>query len=119
MTPNDIMQGLQAKNRELTSKNAELSSLVDAAAEAERVYHIAYAKRIIELKAEGHPVTLIPTLAKGDPAVSDLRFKQAVADGVLDACRQRIKDVREAIGTYRSLLRWLREEMTLTPSQEA
>ena len=45
-------------------------------AEAERAYKIANAKKIIELKTQGYPATLILELAKGDVGVADLRYKR-------------------------------------------
>ena len=119
MNPEQIMRVLQDKNRELSTKNDELVTLVNAAADAEREYNIAYATEVLKLRIDSHPVTIIPALAKGDPKVADLRFKSAVAEGVLDACRQRIKDIREAIGTARSLLTWMRAELSLTLNQES
>ena len=119
MNPQQIMDGLSAKNRELTMKNDELIRLTEESAEKKRDYLIAMTTQIYKLKREGQSVTLIRDLVKGDKIVADLQYKWDVADGVLLACRERIKDLREQIGTYRSLLTWLREELKLTPNQES
>ena len=118
MTPNEIMKELTAKNHELTAKNTELLRLTDVAASAKRDFLIAFAQGITRLKIEGSSVTLIRDLAKGEKIIAELQYKSDVADGVLFACRERIKDIREQIGTYRSLLTWEREEKRLTPYQE-
>ena len=111
MNPQSIMDGLQEKNRQLTMKNDELSELYITQAEAERQYNIAYAKKVIKLRMDGEPVTLTKELAKGDGVIADLFYKMRIAEGVLNACREKIKDIRSAIDTYRSLLSWLKAEL--------
>jgi hypothetical protein len=110
MTPQEIMDGLQAKNRLLTQKNEEYLKLSEKKAQCERDYSKAYANAIAKRKIEGDPTTIVKELAKGD--VSDQAFDLAIADGVMKACLESIKDIREAIGSYRSLLTWLRAELT-------
>lgn len=48
-------------------------------AEAEYEYKCAEAKEILRLRAEGMSVTLIPTLAKGEENVANLRLNRDVA----------------------------------------
>ena len=111
MTPQAIMDGLQKKNQLLTQKNDEYKDLTEKYANAKREYAIALAKELFRLKIDGQSVTLITELARGDKTVADLRYKKDVAEGVMKACMESIKDIREAIGTYRSLLTWMREEL--------
>ena len=118
MTPQGVMDGLQAKNRELSSKNDELIRLSEDAAQKKRDYLVAMTSKITELRIGGESITLIRDLVKGDKYVAELQYKWDIAEGVLMACRERIKDLRESIGTYRSILTWLRTELELTPSQE-
>ena len=118
MTPDEVMNGLQEKNRLLTSKNDELIQLLDAAATARETYNIAMASKVTELRISGESIGIIKELVKGDKVVAQLQYKWDIADGVVLACRERIKDIREQIGSYRSILTWLREEKRLTPTQE-
>ena len=111
MNPQGIMDGLQEKNRQLTMKNDELAELYKSLAEAEREYNVAYAKKVTILRIDGEPVTLAKDLAKGDKVIADLFYKMRIAEGVLNACREKIKDIRSAIDTYRSLLSWLKAEL--------
>jgi hypothetical protein len=111
MTPSEIIKGLQQKNIELTTKNDELIRLTEDAASKKRDYLIANAQKITVLKLAGSSITLIRDLVKGDKAVADLQYKWDIAEGVLMACRERIKDLRESIGTYRSILTWMRAEL--------
>ena len=111
MNPSKYIEGLETKNRELTSKNDELKELYEKHAEAVRNFNVEYAKKITRLRADGESITLAKELAKGDKFVGDLFFKMMIAEGVLNACREKIKDVRSAIDTYRSILSWLKAEM--------
>ena len=112
MTPQEIMDGLQAKNRLLTQKNEEYLKLVKKRAEAERRYNVMVATETFTLKNDGQSITLIDKLVKGSKLVSEYKYDYDVAQGVERACLESIKDIREAIGSYRSLLTWLRAEMT-------
>jgi len=116
MTPTEIQRGLQVTNRKLEAKTEELPKLVEAAAQAKRDFQVAKAQKVLEYKLDGMSVTLILDLAKGDKAVADLEFKWAVAEGVSRACGERIKDLRESIGSYRSLLSYKKTEMEMTPT---
>lgn len=110
MTPQQIIDGVSAKNAALTVKNQDYLDLSEKRAMAERDYNIAFAVAMLKYKETGQPATLIPALTKGDPYISKLKYNLDVAEGVLNACRESIKDLRTAIDTYRSLLTWLREE---------
>ena len=112
MNPAEIMNGMAAKNRMLTQKNEEYLTLVEKRAQAERAYNIALAHKTIELKTEGNSITLINTLVKGDRVVADLKYTLDVAYGIEKACLESIKDIRTQVDTYRSLLTWLRAELT-------
>ena len=57
---------------------------------------------------------MIRDLAKGDSVVAKLGYEHDIAEGVLMACRERIKDIRTGIDTYRSLLAWQKAELMRT-----
>ena len=111
MNPQQIINGLEEKNRQLTMKNDELADLYQKQAEAERNFNIEYALKVTRLRIDGEPVTLAKELAKGDKVIAELFYKMRIAEGVLNACREKIKDIRSAIDTYRSLLSWLKAEL--------
>ena len=114
MTPQQLMNGLADKNRELTAKNDELQRLYKTHAEEEQTYNIAYAQKIIRLRIDGEPITIAKDLAKGDKVIAGLFYKMRIAEGVLNACKERIKDLRSSIDTYRSVLSFLKAEMEIT-----
>jgi len=112
--PAKYIGGLESKNRELTMKNDELAELYKKLAEAEREYNTAYAQKVTALRIDGEPVTLAKDLARGDKAIADLFYTMRIAEGVLNACREKIKDIRSAIDTYRSILAYIRMEYEQT-----
>ena len=111
MTPQEIINGMRDKNILLTQQNNEYSELMAARAEAQRVYSVALAQKIIALKIEGKPSTGIKVLAEGDKTVADLKHKLDIADGVVKAIRESMNNIRIAIDSYRSILTWQREEL--------
>ena len=104
------MAGMAEKNRNLTSKNDEYVGLAEVAAEKERNYQQALAKKILSLRAENTPVTILKDIAKGGH-VADLKFEWDVAAAITKACLNAIKILTSQIDTYRSLLSWLKAEM--------
>jgi len=110
MTPQEIMNGLAKKNRQLTDKNEEYKLLVEKYATAKRDYNVALAQKMTAFKIDGEKVTLINKLSQGDPIVAGMCYKMDIAEGVMKACLESIKDIRESIGSYRSILTWLRME---------
>jgi len=110
MHPGEIMKILQSKNRQLSDKNDEYLVLSQKRSEAERVYKVAYAQEMLRLKTDGTPVTIIRDVVSGNKAVADLKFGYEVAVAIEKACLESMKDLREAIGSARSILTWLREE---------
>lgn len=71
----------------IAQKNAE-QNVRDAFRDhgaAEKAYRMALAKKILELRAEGVPVTICLDLAKGAEKIADLRYKRDVQEGVREA----------------------------------
>ncbi len=112
MTPGEIMKGLEVKNRELTLKNDEYVELAETRAQSERDYNVAVAERTLKFKEQGQPATLIPSLVRGNKLVAELKFNFEVSQAVEKACLQKIKTLMSQIDTYRSLLSWLKAELT-------
>ena len=109
--PQQIMNGMIEKNRQLSMKVDELSELAENMALAERDYNMAYAKKLLELKAAGNAITTAKDLAKGDKFVADYLFDYRVAEAIHEACKKKIYSLNTAIETYRSLLSWEKTEL--------
>ena len=110
LEPPEVMDMLNKVWRNMGIQNANLIKLGRIRADKEKAYNYAYAKRILELKNQGHAVTLIKTLAKGDVSVTGPKWELDVAQAEFDACRESIRDMREHVGILRSFLTWMRAE---------
>jgi hypothetical protein len=109
MNPQKIMDGMAEKNRMLTQKNEELMVLSEKRAQAEREYSTALANEYLKLKASGFSVTLIDKVARGNTA--SIKYELDIAEAVMNACKESIKDIRTQIDSYRSLLAWQKAEL--------
>ena len=91
----------------------EMAELRRRQAEAEREYRMAKAEKMLALRSEGYPATLIPDLAKGDERISLLAFQRDCAEGLVDAnreaellCKKRIDAMREQLSREWSQSGW-------------
>lgn len=91
--PFDFAQAVAATRRAAEAQRDAEQARRDAAAdlaEKERAYRVALAREIVRQHAdEGAAWTVAQDLARGNPAVADLRYARDVAKGVLDAAEQR------------------------------
>jgi hypothetical protein len=55
---------------------------------AEEAYRKRLAERIVELRGESKPVTIVPDLARGDTEVARLKRERDIAEGMKDAALQ-------------------------------
>jgi hypothetical protein len=94
---NTISPFLVEDARAAAHKASELQRSVEDAirdssrklAEAERQYRLKLTTRIMELHAQdGVAWTACDVIARGEPAVADLRYARDVAKGVLEAAQQ-------------------------------
>lgn len=59
-------------------------------AQAEHDYKVELSKKVLELRAEGQPVTLIQLLAYGDKEVARKRLERDIALSTFEACKEAI-----------------------------
>lgn len=100
-----LYQELEAKTRLLDQAVRELRGRGTALAQAEREYKVAAAKKIVELRDRGYPVTVIPDLMRGDEGVSLLRFKRDCADVIY-------RSALEAINALKLEIRLINEQVS-------
>lgn len=75
-----------------------------AAAEAEQKYRMKLAEKILVLRDQKLPATLIGDLARGDKDVAMLKFERDCAEVVYD-------NAREAVNVYKRQIDVLREQI--------
>ena len=102
-TPEEIEKGMINNNIKLQNAIEEIPELINKKAEAERDYEIALSHKILELKTEGLPITIIPKLASGDKTISGLKFKFNVSIELLKVQYAKLKSIETAINSYQSM----------------
>ena len=102
-TPLEIERGMIGKNIELQKAIEEVPKISNEKAQAERDYEIALSGKILELKQQGNPITIIPKMAQGDAFVSELKFNASVKAELLKIQYAKIDAIKTAIGSYQSM----------------
>lgn len=82
----------------------ECKSRGRAAADAEQTYRVKLAEKILLLRENGLPATLIPDVARGDRDVAKLKFERDCAQVVYD-------NAKEAVNAYKKQIDVLREQI--------
>jgi hypothetical protein len=90
--------------KNLRQSSEKIFEVAKEKAETERDYRKALAVRIMELKDNKLPATLIPDLARGDTA--DIKFKRDLAEFKYNSARDFIEAQQTAISAFQSILRY-------------
>lgn len=93
-TPQVTMKRLMARMNTLLDESERLGI---QAAQAEYEYKLEEAKKTLELRDEKLPVTLIPTLTKGDEKVAKMRLARDVAEVRYKSAQERINAIKKEI----------------------
>lgn len=83
----------------------DLAEQVKKAAESEKTYRRELAKKLVELRDQGRPVTLIKDLAKGDSRISELAKERDIDKEMIRVEHERL----EGLSGERAMLRQLVE----------
>ena len=89
--PYDFQEARAAEARASRAQAAAedwIKESYQAHALAEAAYRQRLAERIVELRAEGHAISVCKDLARGDKSVTSLMVASMVADGVKEAAAQ-------------------------------
>jgi len=76
----DIWQEINDNQKALESCLKTLRKNGEASALAERDYRVLKSQKILELKSQGYPVTIITDIVKGMPDVAELDLKRSIAE---------------------------------------
>ncbi len=110
LNPQEVIDELVTFRSKLAILNGEIIKLGNNKAEAEHNYRLAKAKKIIELRHDKTPVTLIGDLAKGDPDIAKLKLELDKFEVLYKNKMQNIASLRDVISVYQSILNWLKVE---------
>lgn len=95
---------LNDKLRDLDEANDRMRESGYRKAETEKEYRIAKAKKILDLRAEGFPVTICQDVAMGCVEVANKRFDR-------DCAEVEYETDREAVWSIKTSLRILNDEI--------
>lgn len=96
----DLIAEIGSKTRLLDAAIRELGKRGQAYAESEREYRISLARKTLEERGKGTPVTIISDLCRGDGEIARKRFERDCAEVVY-------KSAIEAINSYKLQIRIL------------
>lgn len=90
----DLINELNEYRQNLYKAIDEIKARGKAKAEAERNYRIELAKKILELRTSGTPVSIINDLARGDEKIANLKTKRDIEESLYEANMQRIYECK-------------------------
>ena len=91
---NDLVTEIGNKSRMLDVAIAELKKRGQKYAEVEKAYRIALARRILEEREKGTPVTIISDICRGSTQIAGLRFERDCAKVVYKSAMEAINSMK-------------------------
>lgn len=90
----ELIQEIGAKSSLLDAAVKQLGVRGKAYAQAEREYKVALAKRIMQEREKGTPVTIISDICRGDQEIARLRFERDCAEVVYKSAMEAIQSIK-------------------------
>lgn len=90
----ELIQEIGAKSSLLDAAVKQLGVRGKAYAQAERDYKVALAKRIMQEREKGTPVTIISDVCRGDSEIARLRFERDCAEVVYKSAMEAIASIK-------------------------
>lgn len=98
------LQKLEELNNLLTSALSEYKKRGYEYAKAYKDYRVKVAKKLLELKADGMPVTISYDIARGDEEVASAKEKEIITECLYKSCQ-------EAINTFKLQIKVLQAQI--------
>ena len=98
------LQKLEELNNLLTSALSEYKKRGYEYAKAYRDYRVKVAQKLLELKAEGMPVTISYDIARGNEEVAKAKEQEIITESLYKSCQ-------EAINTYKLQIKILQAQI--------
>lgn len=111
MNPQKVMEALLKAQCDLTKLNDNYKNFGIQKEKAERTYRMELRKKLIQLRAEKTPSSMVQDLAKGDERISQLRLERGLAENNYFTCKEAMNNKRSEIESLRSILTWQRVEL--------
>ena len=94
----DLIIEIQELRKELNTAIELLKRRGREKAEKERNYRVALAKKILLLRDEKIPVTIINDLARGDEEIAKLKLERDIAETLYESALQKIYAIKIELG---------------------
>lgn len=98
------LEKMEELNTLLTSALKDFRIRGKEYARAYKDYRIKVAKKLLQLRAEGMPVTIAYDIARGDEEVAKAKEQEIITETLYKSCQ-------EAINTYKLQIKILQEQM--------
>ena len=90
----DLISEIGAKSALLDAAVKQLGVRGRAYAQAERDYRIAMARKVMEEREKGTPVTIISDVCRGNPEIAKLRFERDCSEVVYKSALEAINAIK-------------------------
>lgn len=90
----DLINEIGQKSRLLDAAIRELGIRGRAYAQAEKDYRVAMARKILEERDKGTPVTIISDICRGHPEIAKLRFERDCSEVVYKSALEAINAMK-------------------------
>jgi hypothetical protein len=98
------LERMNELNALLTSALGKFKTRGREYAKAYKTYRIKVAQKLLQLRAEGMPVTIAYDIARGDEEVANAKEQEIITETLYKSCQ-------EAINTYKLQIKILQEQM--------
>ena len=98
------LQKLEELNNLLTSALSEYKKRGQDFAKAYKNYRVKVAQKLLQLKAEGMPVTISYDIARGDEEVANAKEQEIITECLYKSCQ-------EAVNVYKLKIKILQENI--------
>ena len=98
------LQKLEELNNLLTSALSEYKTRGQDYAKAYRDYRVKVAQKLLQLKAEGMPVTISYDIARGDEEVANAKEQEIITECLYKSCQ-------EAVNVYKLKIKILQAQI--------
>ena len=85
------LQKLEELNNLLTSALSEYKKRGQDYAKAYKNYRVKVAQKLLQLKAEGMPVTISYDIARGDEEVANAKEQEIITECLYKSCQEAVK----------------------------
>lgn len=102
----EIIQEMRHTKKRLDGSIKELFTQAKNKANAERIYKVALARKILMLKQDGYAATLIHDLARGDEEIAELRFQRDIARELYDSAKESMKSLRTEASVLQTISKY-------------